>query len=47
MAIALAVVSTMLFFSVAVNSILVIAFKTAMDVEEKLRKEIEDLKEAK
>lgn len=47
MAIALAVVSTMLFFSVAVNSILVIAFKTAMDVEKKLRKEIEDLKEAK
>lgn len=47
MAIALAVVSTMLFFSMAVNSILVIAFKTSMDVEEKLRKEIEDLKEAK
>lgn len=47
MAIALAVVSTMLFFSVAVNSLLVIAFKTAMDVEKKLRKEIEDLKEAK
>lgn len=47
MAIALAVVSTMLFFSVAVNSILVIAFKTAMDVEKKLRKEIEDLEEAR
>lgn len=47
MAIALAVVSTVLFFSIAVNSILVIAFKTAMDVEKKLRKDIEELKEAK